>query len=261
MNRKNYGILIIVLILLAIFLKVYPFLDTKLEEFLTTSETIKIDRIIDGDTVKSNKTSIRLLGINSPEKGEKYYQEAKIFLESLILNKTVMLEFGKDREDKYRRTLAYIYFKGENINLKLIEEGYANFYFPSGKDVHYEEFKKAWESCIKENKNLCEKSEDICSKCIQLKEFNFKDEVVVLENSCSFGCELTNWEIKDEGRKKFVFPEFVLKNNEEVEIIVKEGEDDEDTLHWIRKDYVWTDSGDTLFLRDKNGLLVLWESY
>ncbi len=54
MNRKNYGILIIVLILLAIFLRVYPFLYEKLETFLTTSETIKIDRIIDGDTVKSN---------------------------------------------------------------------------------------------------------------------------------------------------------------------------------------------------------------
>ena len=72
-----------------------------------------------------------------------------------------------------------------------------------------------------------------------------------------------NWEIKDEGRKVFVFPEFVLRKGESVRVIVsKEGEEDNgNDIFWNVKSYVWTDSGDTLFLRDRDGKLVLWENY
>jgi len=30
---------------------------------------------------------------------------------------------------------------------------------------------------------------------------------------------------------------------------------------WKKKDYVWTKTGDSLFLRDSKGKLVLWKSY
>ncbi len=259
-NKKK---LIFTAILLA-FIILYSFytpLNTKLEGFLISSETAYIDRVIDGDTIKSNETSIRLLGINCPEKGEKYSSEAKAFLENLVLNETVILEFGKDRYDKYNRTLAYLFIDGKNINLKLVEEGFANFYFPSGKDMHYNEFKKAWEKCIKENKNLCEKSEDKCAGCVGLTEFNHEEEIITLYNSCSFDCELTGWDIKDEGRKNFVFQYFVLEKNEKVEIVVGEGINNKTTLFWTNEDYVWTSSGDTLLLRDDEGKLVLWEGY
>ncbi len=261
MDKKKKIILIIILLILALLLKFYPSLDTKLQGFLIESETAYIDRIIDGDTVKSNEISIRLLGINSPEKGEKYYSEAKEFLEELILNETVRLEFRKDREDKYGRTLAYLYFKEDNINKKIVEEGYANFYFPSGRDIYYKDFEKAWEKCIEQNKNLCEVSQDKCATCIELREFDYKDEIITLYNKCGFDCELTKWKIKDEGRKKFIFPEFVLKDYEEVTILIGEEENTENILYWKGEDYVWTESGDTLFLRDENGKLVLWRGY
>ncbi|MCK5624921.1 thermonuclease family protein [Candidatus Pacearchaeota archaeon] len=257
MNKKTKHILALSLFLLGIFLAIYPFLDLKLQGYLINHETAFIDRVIDGDTVESNDTSIRLLGINTPERGEKYYLEAKEFLEELVLNKTVRLEFGKEREDRYGRTLAYIYIGNENINLKLVEEGYANFYFPSGKDIHYNEFMEAWEKC---NENLCEISRDVCANCIKLTEFDYNKETLIFENICNFNCELTSWEIKDEGRKKFIFPEFTLKSLEKIKIIVGE-KSDENNLYWENQNYVWTDSGDTLFLRDSSGGLVLWRSY
>ena len=258
MNLKTKIIILLVLSSIGLFLGVYGFLDAKLQGYLVNYETAFIDRVIDGDTVESNGTSIRLLGINTPERGEEYYSEAKEFLEDLVLNKTVRLEFGKDRKDRYGRTLAYLYLGNENINQKLIEEGYANFYFPSGKDIYYNKFFLAWEEC---NENLCEISNNKCSNCIKLKTFDYENEIIVFENICSFDCELTNWEIKDEGRKKFIFQKFVLEPNKQVTILIGEGKDKEDTLYWIRKDYVWTDSGDTLFLRDEKGFLVLWKSY
>lgn len=258
MNLKTKYILLLVLFALGLFLAIYPFLDAKLQGYLISSDTAFIDRVIDGDTIVSNETSIRLLGINSPEKGEKYYSEAKEFLEDLILNKTVRLEFGKEREDRYRRTLAYLYLGNENINLKLVEKGYANIYFPSGRDMHYNEFAQAWEEC---NENLCEISRDECASCIKLTRFDYENEIIILKNICDFDCELTDWTIKDEGRKKFIFPEFNLESLEIIEILVGEDEDNENTLYWKGETYVWTRTGDSLFLRDENNLLVLWESY
>jgi len=258
MNLKTKYILLLVLFALGLFLAIYPFLDAKLQGYLISSDTAFIDRVIDGDTIVSNETSIRLLGINSPEKGEKYYSEAKEFLEDLILNKTVRLEFGKEREDRYRRTLAYLYLGNENINLKLVEKGYANIYFPSGRDMHYNEFAQAWEEC---NENLCEISKDECASCIKLTRFDYENEIIILKNICDFDCELTDWTIKDEGRKKFIFPEFNLESLEIIEILVGEDEDNENTLYWKGETYVWTRTGDSLFLRDENNLLVLWESY
>lgn len=262
MKRKNLKVLLIVLIL-ALFSINYNFLNSEVEKFLNSEDTFHVERIIDGDTIvlKENETRVRLLGINTPERGEKYYEEAKVFLENKILNKTVSLEYGRDKTDLYGRTLSYVYFNSENINKKLVENGLANFYFPQGKDVHYDDFKDSWISCLNENKNLCEKSTNKCSSCIILEKFDHKSEETTFLNQCDFECNLDSWEIKDEGRKKFRFPKFSLKPHSKVSVIVGKGTDDKSTLFWNRESYVWTNTGDTLFLRDSEGKLVLWNNY
>ncbi len=262
MKQKKKQILLLISLILILFIINYSFIDKTLKKFLLDHEVVIVERVIDGDTIViENKTSVRLLGINSPERGELYYNEAKEFLEELVFNKTVRLEFGKNRYDRYHRVLAYVFINTENINLELVNEGYANFYFPSGKDKHYNDFKKAWEHCIKNNKYLCEKSRDKCADCIELKEFDYQNQIVVFYNKCDFNCELTGWKIKDEGRKNFVFPEFTLNSNKHVYILIGEGENSDNTLYWTGEEYVWTSSGDSLFLRDDFGKLVLWESY
>ena len=253
-------IIILLFLIGLLFIINYPFIDKAVKEFLSGHEFAIVERVIDGDTVViENKTSVRLLGVNSPERGELYYNEAKDFLEELVFNKTIKLEFGKEKYDKYHRVLAYISVDGKNVNLELVEEGFANFYFPSGKDRYYKDFKKAWEDCIKENKNLCEKSEDKCADCIELKNFDFKKQDIIFYNNCDFDCDLTAWRIKHEGRKNFIFQKFVLGRDEDVKIKVRQGVDNEDVLFWKNEGYVWTSSGDTLFLRDDDGGLVLYE--
>ena len=256
--KKNIIVLVSLVILL--FAVNYSFLDSMLINLFNEGEVVIVEKVIDGDTIVVNGSSVRLLGINSPERGGQYYDEAREFLEEAVLDKTAVLKFGKEKYDKYNRTLAYVFVGEKNVNLELVRNGFANFYFPSGKDVYYDDFKEAWESC---ESNLCEKAEEECSNCIELKGFDYEEEVVVFYNKCDFDCELTGWGIKDEGRKNFVFPNFVLEKNKDVRIIVSEEEkaNSESEIFWNRKDYVWTDSGDTLFLRDSEGKLVLWESY
>jgi len=240
---------------------VYSPLDNLLKKEFGQTNTAFVNRIVDGDTIGlESGEHVRLLGINTPEKGEKYYAEAKSFLEKEILNKTIELKFGKDKKDLYNRTLAYIFLDGKNINQKIILNGFANVYFPSEKDNYYEPFIEAWRTCIKNNLNYCESSTDSCSKCISLISLDYALQKTVLKNNCEIDCNLTKWEIKDEGRKKFIFPEFVLEPKKEIAIIVGKNKT-EGAILWERGNYVWTKSGDTFFLRDKDKKLILWQNY
>jgi len=258
MNRKKKkDLLILILLIIALFAINYNFLDNSIKNFLSDSEIVEIERIVDGDTLIANGNSIRLLGINTPEKGEIYYDQAKQYLEKLALNKTARLEFGKDKKDRYNRTLAYIYINGQNINLELVKKGYANIYFPSGKDNHYNEFLNSWVECVDNNINLCEKSTNICAtNCIQLKGIEIQHQRIYFYNRCERSCEMTSWSIKDEGRKKFIFPNYSLPAYSNVSISVNKGSD----FYWDEP-YVWTSTGDSMFLRDKENKLVLWKNY
>jgi endonuclease YncB( thermonuclease family) len=232
--KKEFYILIVFLVFL--FAVNYNFLDSKLQDFLL-AESVEVGRIVDGDTIETvDKETIRLLGINTPERGERYYSEAKEFLEDEILRKSVRLEFVGERQDKYYRTLAYIFFNNENVNVKLVENGFANYYFYSGRDKYSDDLEKAWDKCIEDEINLCEKSEGKCSSCIEIESKS-------LINNCGFSCDINNWEIKVEGRNKIVF-EGNLNPNEKMKF-----------------DLDLANSGGNLFLRDSEGKLVLWKSY
>jgi len=96
-----------------------------------------VTKVIDGDTVIiEGGQSVRLLGIDADEKGYPCYSPAKERLEELVLNKEVYLE--ADKEDQYKRYLGYLTLDGENINLKLVEEGFTIARF-SQEDVKYKE--------------------------------------------------------------------------------------------------------------------------
>lgn len=269
-QKKSYkkGFWIIFALVFLLFLINYKFLDSALISFLSTEDYLVnekecfVERVVDGDTLVACGVKVRMLGINTPEKKDKYYSEAKNYLVKRVENKTVTLVFSTDRFDKYNRTLAYVYFGEKNINQELITNGFANAYFPSDKDKYFNPFLESFEQCISSNKNLCEKSIDECFSCIKLVELDYINEKVILANECSSSCDLTSWTIKDEGRKVFVFPEFILEPNSEVQIVVlnKTGVY-KNKIYWNSKDYVWTDSGDTLFLRDSEGKLVLYKNY
>lgn len=260
MKKRNSISLFIFLIIILIAVN-YSFLDSKVENFLTENTYANVVRIIDGDTiVVGNNTHVRMLGINTPEKREFYHDEAMNFLSGLISNKSVKLEYGKDKTDLYGRTLAYIFLDDKNINLEQVRNGFANVYI-LGDTRHENILRDAWNECLKDNKNLCEKSEEKCASCIELKNLDVKKQTAVFYNSCSFDCSLTGWGIKDEGRKNFIFPEFALKSYSQISVITGNKTNSEDVLFWKGEEYVWTAGGDTLFLRDEKGKLVLWRNY
>lgn len=89
--------------------------------------------VVDGDTINVEGVGrIRFVGVNTPERGQAGYQEAKDFVKSYCLGKTVYLDVDDAKNhDKYGRTLAVVYAGKTNLNALLLQKGYAEvMYIP-----------------------------------------------------------------------------------------------------------------------------------
>ena len=90
--------------------------------------TMTVARVVDGDTVEmSDGTTIRLIGIDTPEIGDCGYDEAAIRLSELVLNQPVTLTGGaRDDVDRYGRLLRYVdLLDGTDVNETMVGDGYA----------------------------------------------------------------------------------------------------------------------------------------
>ncbi|MBI5065516.1 thermonuclease family protein [Candidatus Woesearchaeota archaeon] len=88
-----------------------------------------VTRVIDGDTlVLESGEKVRLVCINTPEKDQPGYEEAKQFLNKLTLNKEVRLEKDITNKDKYGRLLRYIYVGDTFVNREIVQQGYGKIF-------------------------------------------------------------------------------------------------------------------------------------
>lgn len=234
-----------------------------------------VTRVIDGDTLELNTSEkVRLLGINTPEKGEPFYSEAKQRLENLVLNKKVLMEKDEEDRDKYGRLLRYVYIGDEMVNIILLEEGLATVYIVRPNGAYSTFFRDVEENAMISRKGMWSLvSEHRCAKCIGV-DINWNaegddcknpnDEWVEFINLCGFECELKGWSIKDAGTASFVFPRFTLGPKSTVALFSGAGTNSARELYWNKKGTcpaVWNNDGDTLFLRDGEGMFVLKETY
>ncbi|MFH1710969.1 MAG: thermonuclease family protein [Nanoarchaeota archaeon] len=215
--------------------------------YLTSESTGKVTyervisnltRVIDGDTVViADGTHIRMLGINTPEKKQPYYQEALDFLKKYTGKKVEIEERGTD---KYDRTLGYVYFDNKMINSEILNQGLANLYVYD-KDEHYSELQKAEKYARDNNLGLWKKSRNF--GCVEIKEFEPVDktqedeETLILENKCNINLEMI---IKDDANH--IYNEEINKNS----ILEKHFKD------------IFNDGGDSLYIRDDSGLLLFY---
>ena len=155
--------IILFLSLLSIF---YPYLtgEKSFGDVEYERETIFVERVIDGDTlVDSNGVVYRLLGIDTPEKGEEYFEEAKSFLQE-IEDKEV--EILRDWEDlgKYYRKLRYVFYNDRLINVEILEKGLGVSFIT--EDLIYEDKLFKAEEFARDNEiGLWEKSRQVCVDC------------------------------------------------------------------------------------------------
>jgi micrococcal nuclease len=105
-------------------------------------QDFKVVRVIDGDTfIIEGGERVRMIGIDAPELKDLYGVESKNQLKALIQNKHVKLIKGvvTANKDYFKRLLRYVYIDSTDINLKMIEHGFASVYlkYPFSKSSEY----------------------------------------------------------------------------------------------------------------------------
>ena len=110
------------------------------EEFSGT-----VVRVADGDTITvqrdSHAMTVRLVGIDAPEKGQAYGQGAKQFAASLAFGQTVTVRVSG--HDRYRRIVGEVILPdGRSLNHELVRAGFAWWFRKYSRDLvlaHLEE--------------------------------------------------------------------------------------------------------------------------
>ena len=82
-----------------------------------------VTHVADGDTLDINGIRIRLSLVNTPERGQDGFKQAKDFVVSLCLGKKGELDTdnGQRRGDRYGREIGVVYCDGVNVNEKLMD--------------------------------------------------------------------------------------------------------------------------------------------
>ena len=134
-TKKNAKLLLIgIVILIIITLVIYARDNSKSTNQNKLDDDIELEgivtHIVDGDTLDINDNRIRLSLVNTPERGQKGYMEAKKFVQDICLNKKAQVDIddGQRRGDRYGRDIGIVYCDGININKELIDKNLAKIY-------------------------------------------------------------------------------------------------------------------------------------
>lgn len=240
--QKKYALLISALITLLIFANYSIFYDNSPER-----ESVKIKKAIDGDTLDlEDGRRIRLLNINTPEKDQPFYKEALDYLKQYE-NKTLEMEFAGT--ESYGRTLGRLYQNDKYINLEIISLGFAHISHIEEEETRL--FLKEQEKARKSNIGIWKKSPKF--NCLTA-EINSKEEFVIIINNCG---NLKGFTLKDESTTDFRFPD---TSENEIVLFSAGLLNNSEGLSWGRGNS-WNDDKDSIFVRDKEGLLVFYDSY
>ncbi len=246
-----------------------------------TPQDAVITKVIDGDTAEtSTGEKIRYLGINSPEKGEPFSNEATKENSELVLDKKVRLEYDVQTKDRYGRTLAYLFINEQMVNVQLVSLGLAvsETIQPNVKyqDKILAAEKSARKNCLGIWNDLCSPSlgqgfgGQANSNCIKIITINYdapgndnqnkNGEWIEIGNSCPDSVQMQGWMIKDSSASnRYKFKNFSLGSSSSMLIHSGCGTDSQTDLYWQcpeGKYAIWNNAGDHAFLYNQAGELI-----
>ena len=95
----------------------------------TVEPPVTFESVVDGDTIETSDGTVRIIGIDAPERGECGYAEASALISSLLSqgDPTILhLPEGQNEEDRYGRILRYVdTAQGVDVGLSLLTAGLA----------------------------------------------------------------------------------------------------------------------------------------
>lgn len=234
---------------------------------------VHLVEVVDGDTVRIEASAgietVRLVGLNTPERDECHHAEATAALQRIVASGDVSVErAGPDDRDRFGRALRYLYSQERLTNLEMVARGHgvalATDHLRAG------DFTRASEAAWRERRGMW--APDACGEesmppAIRISAIEANPpgddaldpnrETVVLRNDSTDRLALAGWMLRDESStNRFVFPETaVIAPSAEVIVRSGCGADSDAEFHWCAGP-VWSNGGDTVILQTPRGTVV-----
>lgn len=238
-------------------------------------ETATVTQVKDGDTITlSDGRTIRYIGINTPEKGQPYGDQATKENRRLVLGKEVSLEFDEEKQDMYDRTLAYVYVDDVFVNHHLVNRGLALTETVPPNEKYEPQFLEA-EADAKTNcrglwEGLCEGVGEDSVSCIIIADIhadaegndntNKNGEWITINNRCNHSISLTNFLLKDRSASNaYTFPDIKLSGQTNLTLHSGCGTDTNTQLFWQcpeKRSSIWNNDTDHAYLYNDADKLI-----
>ena len=246
------------------------------------TERVTLASVTDGDTVRVRLADgtiekVRLIGINTPEIGECFADEATEAITVLLIGEQFTMTSDVSDRDRYDRLLRYLWLDdGTFVNESLVADGFAlaRDYPP---DTTYTARLAAAQQRA-ETSGVGLWAPDACGHAtgsgLQITDIeydapgndndNLNGEWVEITNAGPRTETMSSWVLKDESAShRYIFPDgFTLSPGSSLKVHTGCGTDTVTSLYWCNDTgAVWNNGGDTGFLLDTTGNVVDKRSY
>ena len=234
---------------------------------ITQDYNMTVVEILDGDTFDlGNGERVRIIGINTPEKGRPFSDEATDALSEMIMGREVTLvnDSKNDDVDSNGRLLRHVYVDETLVNYEMIRTGMAFWYpYSSGTDMD-ESYQEAQEAAENDHAGLWTESQyNITIDYIEYdpEGSEVDGEYLIITNHDNYNINMEGWYLQDEAARTAYEFNYTLEINTSVRIYTGSGEDNQTTLFWGWYQGIWNNGGDMAILQDENGLMVDYYRY
>jgi micrococcal nuclease len=236
----------------------------------------RVVEVVDGDTIDvawdGTQERVRLVGINTPERGECLADEAAQRLRDLVDGREVALVPDRTDRDRFGRLLRHVEVDGTDVGGLLVQEGLAlaRRYPPdvARADAYEAKQRSARDAGVglwaDDACGAAAVDADVVIDAIRFDAdgddtLNLNDEWVRITNRGPSPMDLGGWVLKDTSAShRYAFPDAIsLGRGASVTVRSGCGADTPTDLHWCNQgSAIWNNGGDTAFLLDPSGNIV-----
>lgn len=245
-------------------------------------DATRVVDVVDGDTLVvvdgGDEERVRIIGINSPETGECVADAATDSLAALTAGEEVVLVADTSDVDQFDRLLRYVELKdGTDVGAELVRNGLAiaRRYEPD-TDRHERYVELQGEARVD---GLGLWAPDACGDAVASDVSlrieinadapgddteNLNGEWVRMVNEGDEDVDLSEWTIADESasNRYSIAAGTTIPAGSSITVFSGCGDDTTSERYWCSAgSAIWNNDGDTAFLRDPNGNLVVAERY
>lgn len=227
-------------------------------------------KIVDGDTIEvtigPTRYTVRYIGMDTPERGQPYFEECTEQNRKLVENKTIELEKDVSETDRYGRLLRYVWVAGVMVNSELVRLGYAKAatYPP---DVKYQDI------LVKLQREAREASSGLwaiplgspAEAKVIIRSVRYdgdvpnveSDEYAEIANTGTAPINLAGWRLNaGNPGQDFVFPDFTLQPGQSCRVYTNETHTETGGFSFASPRALWNNKGDCGYLYDAGGATV-----